>query len=89
MFVFDVNSDTPVNSGNTTDSIFSPKLSLIFGPGPILSCISTVALASTATMRGGPRSQLIRKRVIRPSVDPLVRSKGAEIGVRKYLGFPV
>jgi hypothetical protein len=32
VFVFDVNSDIAVNSGNKTDAIFSPKLSLIFGP---------------------------------------------------------
>src|SRR5207237_7767681 len=32
VFVFDVKSDIAVNSGNTTDSIFSPKLSMIFGP---------------------------------------------------------
>src|SRR5262249_58155820 len=32
VFVFDVHSDIAVNSGHKTDSIFSPKLSLIFGP---------------------------------------------------------
>ena len=32
VFVFDVHSDIAANSGNTTASIFSPKLSLIFGP---------------------------------------------------------
>src|SRR5262249_47200457 len=32
VFVFNVHSDIAVNSGHTTDAIFSPKLSLIFGP---------------------------------------------------------
>ena len=31
-YVFDVTSNTPANSGRKTDSIASPKLSLVFGP---------------------------------------------------------
>ena len=83
VFVFDVNSDTAVNSGNTTDSIFSPKLSLIFGPWASTELYlnggfgfhSNDARGTTITVdpkTGDPAQR----------VDPLVRSKGAEIGVR-------
>ncbi len=83
VFVFDVNSDTAVNSGNTTASIFSPKLNLIFGPWASTELYlnggfgfhSNDARGTTITVdpkTGDPAQQ----------VDPLVRSKGAEIGVR-------
>ena len=80
--VFDVNSDTAVNSGNKTDAIFSPKLSLIFGPW-----------ANTEVyLNGGFGFHSNDARGTTITVDPktgdpaqrwtLVRSKGAEIGVR-------
>jgi TonB-dependent Receptor Plug Domain len=83
VFVFDVNSDTAVNSGNKTDAIFSPKLSLIFGPWANTEVYfnggfgfhSNDARGTTITIdpkTGDPAQR----------VDPLVRTKGAEIGVR-------
>src|SRR5215471_15597913 len=83
VFVFDVNSDTAVNSGKKTDAIFSPKLSLIFGPWARTEVYlnggfgfhSNDARGTTITVdpkTGDPA----------PRVDPLVRTKGAEIGVR-------
>jgi hypothetical protein len=83
VFVFAVNSDTAVNSGNKTDSIFSPKLSLIFGPWANTEVYlnggfgfhSNDARGTTITVdpkTGDPAQR----------VDPLVRTKGAEIGVR-------
>jgi hypothetical protein len=83
VFVFDVNSDTAVNSGNKTASIFSPKLSLIFGPWANTEVYlnggfgfhSNDARGTTITVdpkTGDPAQR----------VDPLVRTKGAEIGVR-------
>jgi hypothetical protein len=83
VFVFDVNSDIAANSGNTTASIFSPKLNLIFGPWASTELYlnggfgfhSNDARGTTITVdpkTGDPALQ----------VDPLVRSKGAEIGVR-------
>ena len=83
VFVFDVDSDTPANSGNTTEAIFSPKLSLIFGPWASTELYlnggfgfhSNDARGTTITVdpkTGDPAQQ----------VDPLVRTKGAEIGVR-------
>jgi hypothetical protein len=83
VFVFDVNSDIPVNSGNKTDAIFSPKLSLIFGPWAKTEVYlnggfgfhSNDARGTTITVdpkTGDPAQR----------VAPLVRTKGAEIGVR-------
>jgi hypothetical protein len=83
VFVFDVNSDIAVNSGNKTDSIFSPKLSLIFGPWARTELYlnggfgfhSNDARGTTITVdpkTGDPAQR----------VTPLVRTKGAEIGVR-------
>src|SRR5712691_1954287 len=83
VFVFDVNSDIAVNSGNKTDSIFSPKLSLIVGPWAQTELYlnggfgfhSNDARGTTITVepKTGDHAQ---------RVDPLVRTKGAEIGVR-------
>ena len=83
VFVFDVDSDTATNSGNTTAAIFSPKLSLIFGPWASTELYlnggfgfhSNDARGTTITVdpkTADPAQQ----------VDPLVRTKGAEIGVR-------
>jgi hypothetical protein len=83
VFVFDVNSDTAANSGNNTDSIFSPKLSVIFGPWARTELYlnggfgfhSNDARGTTITV--DPKTGDAAQRV-----DPLVRTKGAEIGVR-------
>jgi hypothetical protein len=83
VFVFDVNSDIAVNSGHKTDSIFSPKLSLIVGPWASTELYlnggfgfhSNDARGTTLTVdpKTGDSAQ---------PVTPLVRTKGAEIGVR-------
>jgi outer membrane receptor protein involved in Fe transport len=83
VFVFNVNSDIAANSGDKTASIFSPKLSFIFGPWASTELYlnggfgfhSNDARGTTITVdpkTGDPALQ----------VDPLVQSKGAEIGVR-------
>jgi hypothetical protein len=83
VFVFDVHSNIAANSGNTAASIFSPKLSLIVGPWARTEVYlnggfgfhSNDARGTTITVdpsTGNPVAQ----------VDPLVRTKGAEIGVR-------
>ncbi len=82
-FDFDVASNLAANSGNRTADIVSPKLNLIFGPWA-----ETEYFISAGT---GFHSNDARGAVI--SVDPktlapaqqsaaLVRSKGAELGVR-------
>jgi hypothetical protein len=83
LFFFDVDSDTPLNSGTRADSIVSPKLSLIFGPWASteiylnggFSFHSNDARGTTITV--DPLTGDSAERV-----DPLVRSRGAEIGVR-------
>ncbi len=76
----------PANSGNETDVIFSPKLGLILGPwystefyvNAGLGFHSNDARGTTTVVdpvTGEPTEQ----------VDPLVRSTGAEIGLRSTL----
>jgi hypothetical protein len=80
---FDVTSSTPENSGDVTSGITSPKLSLIFGPWNDTELFvnggygfhSNDARGVTARvdpLTGDPID----------SATPLVRSRGAELGVR-------
>jgi TonB-dependent Receptor Plug Domain/TonB dependent receptor len=80
---FDVRSDNPANSGEGSDWLVSPKFGAVFGPW------SGTELYANAGM--GYHSNDARGTVIRidPStgdpvepVTPLVRAKGAEVGLR-------
>jgi hypothetical protein len=82
-YTFDVDANIPANSGHRTAAIASPKASLIFTPGAEtelylsggLSFHSNDARGTTITVdpeTGEPADQ----------VDPLVRSRGAEVGLR-------
>jgi hypothetical protein len=82
-FYFDVESDNPANSGDETDAIVSPKLSLIFGPwsdtelyaNAGMGFHSNDARGTTITIdpaNGQPTDK----------VDPLVETYGFELGVR-------
>jgi hypothetical protein len=83
-FNFDVDSDLDLNSGNADDSIVNPKLSLVY----TLSERSDVYL----NLGGGFHSNDARGTTIRVDpndgvtpaerVDPLVRAKGGELGMR-------
>jgi len=83
---FDVDSNIPQNSGKVDDSIISPKLSLIFGPWTKTEYFlnygygfhSNDARGTTITL--DPSDKTLSTRA--EKVDPLVRSKGAEVGVR-------
>lgn len=83
---FDVNSNIPQNSGKVDDSIVSPKLSLIFGPWAKTEYFlnygygfhSNDARGTTITVNPGTLGPAEK-------VDPLVRSKGAEVGVRSEI----
>lgn len=82
-YAFDVDSDTAVNSGTETDFIASPKGSLIFGPWADTEYYVSAGLGHHSNDARGTTI------VIDPAsgapaepVDALVRSKGAEIGVR-------
>ena len=82
-YTFDVDANIPENSGHRTAAIASPKASLVFTPtagtelylSGGLSFHSNDARGTTITVdpeTGEPADQ----------VDPLVRSRGAEVGVR-------
>ena len=82
-YVFDVRGDNAANAGQRTAAIVSPKASLIFTPGANAEFYvsggfgfhSNDARGTTITI--DPASGDAAQRV-----DPLVRSKGGELGVR-------
>jgi hypothetical protein len=82
-YLFDVTSDRPENSGNRTDGIITPKVSLMFGPWVSTEFYASAGLgfhsndARGATQTVDPASG---ERV--EAVDPLVLSRGAEFGLR-------
>jgi outer membrane receptor protein involved in Fe transport len=82
-YQFDVDSNLPENSGKVDDNIVSPKLSFVFGPWAKTEYFlnwgqgfhSNDARGTTITVdpsTGDPADR----------VDPLVKSRGAELGVR-------
>ncbi|MCU0621026.1 MAG: TonB-dependent receptor plug domain-containing protein [Gemmatimonadales bacterium] len=82
-YLFDVDAGIPANGGTASDAIVSPKASVIFSPGPSAEFYlsggfgfhSNDARGTTITVdpvTGDP---------VDP-VDPLVRSRGAEVGAR-------
>ncbi|MDT0630229.1 TonB-dependent receptor [Rubrivirga sp. S365] len=82
-FRFDVESDLDANSGVETDAIVSPKLGFALGPWRSTEVYASAGLgfhsndARGTTITVDPSS---REPVDR--VDPLVRTRGAELGVR-------
>ena len=80
---FKVNSDNQLNSGTATDSAVNPKLSLVFGPWAKTEFYVNAGSgfhsndARGTTLRVEPKTGGAADRV-----TPLVRSKGAELGVR-------
>jgi hypothetical protein len=83
VYRFDVTSNEPLNSGHGSDSLVSPKLSAAFGPwhGTELYANAGMGFHSNDA-RGGVISvdPLTGEPVDR--VTPLVRAKGAELGLR-------
>jgi TonB dependent receptor-like, beta-barrel/Carboxypeptidase regulatory-like domain/TonB-dependent Receptor Plug Domain len=83
VYQFSVTSDNPLNSGNGSDGLLSPKVSAIFGPWKGTELYMNAGMgfhsndARGATISVDP---ITRERVDR--VTPLVRAKGAEIGLR-------
>jgi outer membrane receptor protein involved in Fe transport len=83
-FEFDVSSNIDVNSGEVSDSIVSPKLSVILGPWNDTELFVNVG---TGFHSNDARGTTIRVDPTDPSVavervDPLVEATGADIGVR-------
>ncbi len=80
---FDVESDTAVNSGNTSDALASPKFSLVYAP----TKTSEIYLsAGTGFHSNDARGTVIRVDPVSGDpverVEPLVRTEGAELGLR-------
>ncbi|MEZ4423740.1 MAG: TonB-dependent receptor [Gemmatimonadota bacterium] len=80
---FDVTSDRPQNSGTANDRIVSPKISLAFGPfaGTELYVSGGLGFHSNDARGTVATIDPVTEEAIDP-VDPLVRSRGAEIGFR-------
>jgi hypothetical protein len=83
VYLFDVTSDLPENSGQRTDGIVSPKLSLAWTPS---RAVELYAAGGFGFHSNDARGTTI---VVDPStgdpavpVDPLVRSRGVEFGAR-------
>lgn len=89
---FKVASDTPANSGQVNDHIFSPKLALIFGPWAKTEYYANAgygfhsndARGVTAVVNPDFRDAANFGAAVDPS-RPLVRAKGYELGLRSAL----
>lgn len=85
-YSFDVESDNPLNSGDRTAVIASPKLSLVFSPAEKTEFYLNAGYgfhsndARGTVIRVDPVSGAPAERV-----DPLVRSRGFEAGLRTSL----
>jgi outer membrane receptor protein involved in Fe transport len=81
---FDVDSDLDANSGSASDSITSPKLSLVFGPWADTEFFINAGRgfhendARGTTITVDPADGVTTA----DRVNPMVRASGAEIGVR-------
>jgi outer membrane receptor protein involved in Fe transport len=82
-YSFDVTSSIPGNSGNTSASITSPKLSLIFGPWNKTEYFVNLGYGFHSNdARGTTETVTPKEGLPTDPVTPLVRSKGAELGLR-------
>jgi hypothetical protein len=81
---FDVESSVPENSGRTDDNIVSPKVGLVFGPWAKTEYFVNAGYgfhsndARGTVIRVDPKDPTV---AVDP-VNPLVRTKGAEFGIR-------
>jgi outer membrane cobalamin receptor len=83
---FDVTSNIPENSGDVSDSIVSPKLGLIFGPWKKTEFYTNFGYGFHSNDARGTTLHIdpVTRLPVDP-VTPLVRSKGAEWGMRSTL----
>lgn len=83
LYQFTVTSDTPANSGDGSDALVSPKFSAAFGPFSGTEFYANAGMgfhsndARGATISVDPLTGEPAERV-----TPLVRAKGAELGIR-------
>jgi hypothetical protein len=82
-FFFDVDSNLPANSGRADDAILSPKLGLVLGPWARTEFYLNGGLGFHSNDGRGTTTTIdpVSGDPVDP-VDPLVRTKGAELGVR-------
>lgn len=83
LFHFDVNSNIDLNSGTETDMIVSPKLNVVLGPWNNTEFYINTGMGYHSNDARGTTIQVdpVTRDAVDP-VDPLVRSHGAEVGVR-------
>jgi outer membrane receptor protein involved in Fe transport len=83
-FHFDVNSSLAANSGTATDSIASPKLTLVFGPWAKTELFANVGRGFHSNDARGTTIRVDPNDGVTPvdRVSPLVRATGAEVGLR-------
>jgi outer membrane receptor protein involved in Fe transport len=81
---FDVNANLPVNSGRTSDSIASPKLSMVFGPWSKTEYFLDAGRGFHSNDARGTTIAVDPNDGVTPmsKVNALVRAVGAEAGVR-------
>jgi hypothetical protein len=83
LYHFDVRSDLAANSGTRTASLASPKLSVVLGPFRSTEVYANAGFGFHSNDARGA-VQTVDPRTGAPvlPVDPIVRAKGAEIGLR-------
>ncbi|GFE89997.1 TonB-dependent receptor [Steroidobacter agaridevorans] len=83
-FDFDVGSNRPENSGTASDSIASPKFSLILGPWKETELFVNVGKGFHSNDARGTTLRVDPTDGVTPAdrVDPLVGALGADVGVR-------
>ena len=87
-FDFRVQSSIGANSGDRNASIASPKLSLIFGPWAKTEYFVNYGLGFHSNDARGTVATVAAKDLTGPAispVDPLVRTRGGELGLRTEL----
>jgi len=86
-FAFDVNSSITANSGTRNASIASPKLSIILGPWGKTEYFANYGWGFHSNDARGTTARVAPKdpTTAVDSVNPLVRSKGSELGLRTEL----
>jgi hypothetical protein len=86
IYYFDVQNDLAANSGSDWDGIVSPKVSLIFGPWHETEFYLNYGLGFHSNDARGVNTTVdpVSGDRVDP-VDPLVRTQGAEFGVRSNI----
>ena len=86
LYYFDTNSGLAANSGNEWDGIVSPKVSLIFGPWRETEFYLNYGMGFHSNDARGVNTTVdpVTGDKVSP-VDPLVRTQGAEFGVRSSI----